>query len=127
VNDDFVDVTKESPQGSSYSSSLIDITKQDNNLYNIIFGRENTCFNAAFKVKDLDKILLNCLRHDVKIIKDKHILEDEAHGQVKCAIIKSCVTGVTHSLFDCQNYEGRFLPGFEHHKKLALKESNSNW
>jgi 4-hydroxyphenylpyruvate dioxygenase len=35
------------------------------------------------------------------------------------------VTGVTHSLFDCQNYEGRFLPGFEHHKKLALKESNN--
>lgn len=35
------------------------------------------------------------------------------NGHVECAIIKSCVDGVVHSVFDLNDYKGRFLPGYE--------------
>ena len=96
-----------------YHTSLLDIEHSDKHLYDLVLEKKNTVFNAAFQVRDLDKILHNCKNHNVKILKDKHKLEDDSHGQVQCAIIKSCVEGVTHSLFDLKNYRGKFLPGYE--------------
>jgi 4-hydroxyphenylpyruvate dioxygenase-like protein len=98
---------------SFYHTSLLNIEQSDKNLYDLVLDKKNTVFNAAFQVRDLDKILLNCKNHNVKIIKDKHELVDNDHGSVQCAIIKSCVDGVTHSLFDLKNYTGKFLPGYE--------------
>jgi hypothetical protein len=96
-----------------YHTSLLNIEQADKCLYDLVLDKKNTVFNAAFQVRDLDKILLNCKNHNVKIIKDKHELIDKKHGLVQCAIIKSCVDGVTHSLFDLKNYTGKFLPGYE--------------
>lgn len=102
-------------KGYLYNSSLNTIRKNDDKLYNKILNKKDTVFNAAFQVRDLDCILKNCQNHNVKILKDKHILFDENYskdGYVESALIESCVEGVTHSLFDIKNYKGSFLPGF---------------
>jgi len=100
----------------SYKSSLKTIEQSDKNLFNKILKKNDSVFNAAFQVCDLDRILANCQEHKVKVLKDKHILFDKEcsrDGYVECAVIESCVDGVTHSLFDTSNYKGQFLPGFK--------------
>lgn len=123
---------KETPQYSTstasdsyYNTSLLNIEQTDKHLYDLVLDKKNTVFNAAFQVRDLDKILLNCKNHNVKIIKDKHELIDRDHGRVQCAIIKSCVDGVTHSLFDLKNYTGKFLPGYEISSRLHEQVASS--
>ena len=91
-----------------YKSSLNTICKSNANLYNKIIDKKHTVFNAAFQVRDLDRILENCKNNQVKVIKDKHLLFDNDYskdGYVECAIIESCVDGVAHSLFDIKNYK----------------------
>lgn len=93
----------------AYSTPLQTIQRQSqlSNLYGKILDKKDTVFNAAFQVSDLDRILTNCHKHQVRIIRDKHMLFDESFsrdGYVECAIIESCVDGVVHSLFDTKNY-----------------------
>lgn len=93
----------------AYSTPLQTIQRQSqlSSLYGKILDKKDTVFNAAFQVSDLDRILDNCQRHRVKIIRDKHMLFDQSFskdGYVECAIIESCVDGVVHSLFDTKNY-----------------------
>lgn len=100
----------------SFKTSLAEIEKSDFNLYQRITNRKNTVFNAAFRVTDLDRVLFNCNRHHVPIIKQKHVLKDDfasKNGYVESAIIGSCISGVAHTLLDLKNYKGKFLPGFE--------------
>lgn len=100
----------------NYHTSLFSIEKSDPNLYRTILSKNNTAFNAAFQVKDLDRILFNCNKHNVQILKNRHSILDERNigdGYVDCAIIRSCVDGVVHSLFELTNYNGNFLPGYE--------------
>ena len=66
------------------------------------------------------------------MLKNKHVIYDDyrsKNGQVQCAIIKSCVDGVVHSIFDMNDYKGRFLPGYESgyvgEKGVAIDERNS--
>jgi hypothetical protein len=93
----------------SYKTSLETIEQQSrlSILFDKILSKKDTVFNAAFQVSDLDRILSNCQKHQVKIIKDKHMLFDQNYstdGYVECAIIESCVDGVVHSLFNTKNY-----------------------
>lgn len=46
--------------GSYYQSSLKTIASSDRSLFDTIRSKSNTVFNAAFQVKDLDRILYNC-------------------------------------------------------------------
>lgn len=96
-----------------YSTPLSVIQSSHSDLYRTIANKQSTVFNAAFRVCDLDRVLFNCNRHNVPIIKSKHKLKDEQHGQVECAVIQSCIDGVVHSLFDLNDYKGKFLPGYE--------------
>lgn len=90
---------------SIYKSSLITIEEYDKNLYNVIKSKNNSAYNVSFKVRDLDRILFNCRKNNVKIIKDRHSIKEN----VDCAIIRSCIDGVAHTLFDLNNYDGSFL------------------
>jgi hypothetical protein len=102
---------------SLHSTSLESIQKTDPDLFNLVTNKKNTVFNAAFQVRDLDRILSNCAKHNVKVLKDKHVLFDQnkqkTEGYADCAIIKSCVDGVAHTLVELNQYKGQFLPGFE--------------
>lgn len=103
-----------------YETPLSQIEHDDKRLFELISSKQNTVFNAAFKVADLDRILYNCKRYDVPVLKNKNKLYDASrydNGYVEYAVIRSCVDGVVHSLFDMSNYKGRFLPGYEfkHH------------
>ncbi len=92
----------------AYNTSLQTIQNKDTVLFNRILSKKDTVFNAAFQVKDLDRILANCQKHKVNILRDKHILFDKDYskeGFVECAVIESCVDGVAHSLFDTKNYK----------------------
>lgn len=103
----------------SFQTSLKEIEKSNKNLFTTIINRKNTVFNAAFRVSDLDRVLFNCNRHNVPIIKQKHILKDEyesKNGFVETAVIGSCISGVAHTILDLKNYKGSFLPGFEPEK-----------
>ena len=112
---------------NSYETSLLEIERSDPFLFDLVLDKKNTVFNAAFQVRDLDRILSNCTRHNVKILKDKHVLVNErrykSDGHVDCAIIKSCVDGVTHTLLDLKNYKGRFLPGYENLKSVESTDT----
>jgi len=92
----------------AYNTSLHTIKNKDARLFNLILSKKDTVFNAAFQVKDLDRILTNCRKHNVNVLRDKHILFDKNYskdGFVECAVIESCVDGVTHSLFNTENYK----------------------
>lgn len=92
----------------AYNTSLDTIQQKDSNLFNGILNKKDTVFNAAFQVRDLDRILTNCQEHRVKVLKNKHILFDKEYsrdGYVECAVVESCVDGITHSLFDTKNYK----------------------
>lgn len=111
--------------------ALDTIESRDQSLFNLIASKTNTVFNAAFQVKDLDRILFNCERFNVPIIKPKHRLVDEfrsRNGHVHSAMIKSCIDGVVHSLFDLNDYKGSFLPGYERayaDKKRETKQTTT--
>jgi hypothetical protein len=45
---------------SAYESPIKTIETNDNSLFEMIRSKTNTVFNAAFQVKDLDRILFNC-------------------------------------------------------------------
>ena len=110
-----------------YNSSLDAIDNQNGQLMQLLKQRKNTVFNAAFQVRDLDQILRNCHKNNVKILKNKHVLFDEDkwnNGFVECAMIESCIDGVIHSLFDLNNYKGSFLPGFEPTSQIKKKSSH---
>ncbi|CAF0730105.1 unnamed protein product [Brachionus calyciflorus] len=116
------------PNLNCFETSLKSIQSADKELFSIIEKRENTVFNAAFRVADLDRVLFNCNRHNVPIIKKKHILKDEfstKNGYVESAIIGSCISGVAHTLLDTNNYKGNFLPGFEP-EEIANKTDNKS-
>lgn len=102
------------PQSSeSLLNSLKIIEQSDKKLFDLISKKKNTVFNAAFQVRDLDRILFNCKKNDVKVFKGKFRVNDESkHNEhVECAIINSCVPGVIHTLVDMNSYSGKFLPG----------------
>ncbi len=84
-------------QPSAIQTSLLAIRDQDKALYDLILSKRNTVFNVAFKVADLDQVLFNCRKHQVKIIKNRHKCQD---GKTECAIIRSCIDGVAHTLLD---------------------------
>jgi hypothetical protein len=112
------DQKQQSPQHETpiYSTPLSLIQRNHTALYQLIASKRDTVFNAAFQVRDLDRILHNCRRHNVPIIKQKHVLVDEddrSRGSVDCAVINSCIDGVVHSLFSLNDYKGSFLPGYE--------------
>ena len=110
---------------SNYTTPLSYINKYNSSLYDTILNKNDTVFNVAFQVRDLDRILSNCLKHKANILRDKHVLFDKAkseHGYVECAVIESCVPGVTHSLFDMSKYTGKFLPGFESDNPLKMPQ-----
>lgn len=46
--------------GNYYQSSLKTIASSDRSLFDTIRSKSNTVFNAAFQVKDLDRIIYNC-------------------------------------------------------------------
>lgn len=46
--------------GGFYQTSLKTIESTDRSLFDTIRSKSNTVFNAAFQVKDLDRILFNC-------------------------------------------------------------------
>jgi 4-hydroxyphenylpyruvate dioxygenase-like putative hemolysin len=102
--------------GPIYSTPLPLIQKNHPSLFRTIANKGDTVFNAAFQVRDLDRIIFNCNKHNVPIIKKKHVLIDEdnrQNGFVECAVINSCIDGVVHSLFNLNDYKGAFLPGYE--------------
>jgi 4-hydroxyphenylpyruvate dioxygenase len=105
---------------SNYKSSLLAIEEFDKNLYKVIKSKNNTAFNVSFKVRDLDRILFNCRKNNVKIIKDRHSIQEN----VDCAIIRSCVDGVAHTLFDLNNYKGEFLFDSTDSKINKIKQNN---
>jgi 4-hydroxyphenylpyruvate dioxygenase len=104
-------------------NSLKIIEKNDQKLFDLISKKRNTVFNAAFQVRDLDRILFNCKKNDVKVIKEKFRVNDESkyNEHVDCAIINSCVPGVIHTLVDMNSYSGKFLPGYD----VSIKSSSS--
>lgn len=92
----------------SYRTSLQTIQRQDTTLFNQILKKKDTVFNAAFQVRNLDRVLSNCQNYKVNVLQPKRILFDENYsrdGYVECAVIESCVDGVAHSLFDMKNYK----------------------
>ena len=98
------------------------IENKNVSLFQHINKKENTIFNAAFQVKDIDKIIQNCKQHNVRILNDKELLFDKKYGYVEVALIESCINGVVHSLIDLKDYKGHFLPGFETNHQI--KSSN---
>ena len=112
-----------------YSTPLDLIESNHRSIFNTIYNRKNTVFNAAFQVRDLDRILWNCDRHNVPVIRKKHVLLDEEsreNGFVEYAVIGSCIEGVVHSLFNLNDYKGSFLPGYEIKKESNIPEREEN-
>ena len=113
---------------SLFQTSLSAIESASPKLLDKIVAKNDSAFNVAFQVCNLDRILENCYKHDVPVIKPKHKLFDprrvDKDGQVDCAIIKSCVDGVLHTLVDSRKYHGKFLPGFEEAPELTRSHLN---
>lgn len=66
------------PQSSDgLFNSLRIIEQNDKHLFDLISKKKNTVFNAAFQVRDLDRILFNCKKNDVKVFKSKFRLNEE--------------------------------------------------
>ncbi len=81
--------------------------------------KENTVFNVALNVKNVDLILDNCKKNNVAVVKQKTKLIDKSCGlradnYINYAIIKSCIDGVLHTIIDKSNYNGIFLPNFKY-------------
>ena len=121
--------TNQNDEEFIYSTPLSLIQSKHANLFKIITSKKDTVFNAAFQVRDLDRILYNCNRFSVPVIKKKHLLIDEGNkenGFVECAVISSCIDGVVHSLFNLNNYNGNFLPGYEDQDETSDQTSGSS-
>ena len=87
-------------QGSSSSfSSLVALGRHDRATHDLVLAKRNTVFDVAFRVADLDRILFNCRRHGVPIIHSSASSRLYDNRFEQCAIIRSCVDGVVHTLY----------------------------
>lgn len=87
-----------------FETSLAQIERSDAALFRKIVAKEDCAFNVAFQVCNLDRILANCERYSVSVLKPKHTVYSRSTGtddsRVDCALIKSCVDGVVHTLIE---------------------------
>lgn len=94
------------------SSYLETLNHLDQELHKKIISKNDTVFNVAIQVKDVNRILTNCLKNGVKIIKTEEKIQDDSKGCIHHAIIDSCIDGVVHTLIEKSSYKGNFLPEF---------------
>ena len=75
-----------------------------------LHGRD-TVFNVCLEVEDVDEVAqrISSVISEPRTIGD---LDDEAEGEVRVAVIGSCVGNVVHSLVDTRRFRGVFMPGF---------------
>lgn len=83
---------------------------------------ENSVFNVAFKVTDLQQVVNNVVKGGGEVITSPQCVQDE-HGKVDVAVVRSCIGNVFHTLLSYDDYSGDFLPGFTSIKN-NLDESN---
>lgn len=67
--------------------------------------------NVALKVKDVQFCVNRLVKCGGQVIKPVTTVNDE-NGEVKIAIVKSCIGNVIHSLIQLDKYTGEFLPHF---------------
>lgn len=66
--------------------------------------------DVAFAVSDCRSVFAKAVQRGAKPIKEPWVEKDD-HGEVVMATINT-YGDVTHTLVECVNYRGRFLPGF---------------
>jgi 4-hydroxyphenylpyruvate dioxygenase-like protein len=102
-----------SNQNKSQNSLFLEtLDHLDLQLHKKITSKNDTVFNVAIQVKDINQILRNCSKNSVRIIKTEEKIEDGLNGFIHHAIIDSCIDGVVHTLIEKSSYKGKFLPQF---------------
>ena len=77
--------------------------------------------SVAIEVDDIDKLISHVKKQDLKIVKEKHFLEDE-NGKVAVVEIQ-LFDNVTFSFLQFENFSGNFLPGYK--QNLTKEEIKS--
>ncbi|KAJ8316815.1 hypothetical protein KUTeg_004719, partial [Tegillarca granosa] len=67
--------------------------------------------NVALKVKDVQLCVNRLVKSGGEVIKPMTTVKD-GKGEIKIAIVKSCIGNVIHPLIQLDNYTGEFLPHF---------------
>jgi hypothetical protein len=91
--------------------------------------KENSVFNVALNVKNIDVILDNCKKNNVSILQQKTKIIDRScslrtDSHINYAVISSCIDGVSHTIIDKSGYSGRFLPTFEYLPSTSISKSS---
>ncbi|XP_052772922.1 4-hydroxyphenylpyruvate dioxygenase-like protein [Mya arenaria] len=71
----------------------------------------DSVYNVALQVKNIQAITERLSRSGVTIAKPLQTASDN-HGEVKLAIVRSCIGNVVHTLIEDAGYKGPFLPQF---------------
>ena len=92
----------------SYNDPLFNVwSNPENNR----FYDENTVFNVALKVTDIQQVVNNVIEGGGVVVTPPTSIKDE-HGEIDIAVVKSCIGNVYHTLLSYHKYSGHFLPGF---------------
>lgn len=80
----------------------------------------NSVFNVCLTVKDIQRQVERLEKCGAKMEKPVTVLSD-ADGEVKVAVVRSCLGNVVHTLVERQRYSGFFLPGFTSISRQDMK------
>ncbi|XP_029645901.1 4-hydroxyphenylpyruvate dioxygenase-like protein [Octopus sinensis] len=80
----------------------------------------NSVFNVCLTVKDIQRQVERLERCGAKMEKPVTVMSD-ADGEVKVAMVRSCLGNVVHTLVERQHYSGFFLPGFTSIRRQDVK------
>lgn len=99
---------KNDVENVSYNDPLFNVwSNPENNR----FYDENTVFNIALKVTDIQQVVNNVIEGGGVVVTPPTSIKDE-HGEIDIAVVKSCIGNVYHTLLSYHKYSGHFLPGF---------------
>jgi 4-hydroxyphenylpyruvate dioxygenase-like putative hemolysin len=105
-------------ENTSASANDVSMTSDKDPLFNcwwILDGNkyfnENSVYNVAFKVTDLNQVINNVIIGGGEVIISPRCIQDK-HGKVDIAVVRSCIGNVFHTLLSYDDYSGEFLPGF---------------
>ena len=89
----------------SYNDPLFNVwSNPENNR----FYDENTVFNVALKVTDIQQVVNNVIEGGGVVVTPPTSIKDE-HGEIDIAVVKSCIGNVYHTLLSYHKYSGLSL------------------
>jgi 4-hydroxyphenylpyruvate dioxygenase len=77
--------------------------------------------NAAFVCKNVESVVEKIARRPGNLILDEPRVQEDEHGSVVLARVKSVVGDVEHTLVDASNYRGPFLPNYSGESTLPRR------